>query len=214
MRALAAHLLESCSRIDVLANNAGGIMADREDTVDGHEKTFQVNHLAPFLLTTLLLDRLVESGARVINTSSVANQYFGHFEIDDLDARRSYSPNKAYGNAKLANILFTRELHERYATQGITTAAFHPGGVATNFSAGSTSPMRFIYRTALRRVLISPEKGADTLVWLATARPGVDWTSGEYYSKRTITKANAQASDPVLARELWERSAAMVAKAV
>ena len=210
VRALAEHLRALYPRIDVLANNAGGIMGARAETVDGHEKTFQVNHLAPFLLTTLLLDRLIESSARVITTSSVANKAFGHLEIDDLDAHGKYSPNKAYGDSKLANILFTKELNERYADRGITTASFHPGGVATNFAADSTSPMRFVYGTVLKRVLISPEKGADTLVWLATAEPGADWVSGEYYVKRKVAKANPQAYDAGLARELWDRSAAMV----
>lgn len=213
VRELAATLLAEHPRIDVLANNAGGIMGDRTETIDGHEKTFQVNHLAPFLLTTLLLDRLVDSQARVITTSSVANRLFGHLEIDDLDARTGYRPNKAYGDAKLANILFTRELSRRYSPAGISAASFHPGGVATNFAADSTSPMRIVYTSVLKRLLISPEKGADTLVWLATSEPGSQWVSGEYYEKRKIAKANAQASDADLARELWDRSAAMVALA-
>jgi NAD(P)-dependent dehydrogenase (short-subunit alcohol dehydrogenase family) len=213
VRALAAALLKKYPRIDVLANNAGGIMGDREETVDGHEKTFQVNHLAPFLLTTLLMDRLAESKASVINTSSVANQLFGKLDIDDLDARKKYSTNKAYGDAKLANILFTKELARRYHKRGIKTAAFHPGNVATSFSTDSTSALRFIYKTFLRHLfLISPEKGADTLVWLATSKSGKDWVSGEYYYKRKVTKANKQAYDADLAKRLWDRSASMVAK--
>ena len=210
VRALAATLLERYPRIDVLANNAGGIMGKRELTVDGHEMTFQVNHLAPFLLTTLLTDRLLESNARVINTASVANSVYARFDIDDLDANAKYSPNRAYGNAKLANILFTRELHHRYHEQGISTAAFHPGVVATSFSSNSTSVMRFIYQTPLKRMLITPEQGADTLVWLASA-PLNEWISGEYYDKRLVAKANKLAYDPALAAALWERSAAMVA---
>ena len=213
VRGLAAALLARYPRIDVLANNAGGIMGDRTETVDGHEKTFQVNHLGPFLLTTLLIDRLVASRARVIATSSVANRIFGHLEIGDLEARAQYRPNKAYGDAKLANILFTRELHRRYSSAGISAAAFHPGGVATNFAADSTSPMRIVYTSVLKRALISPEKGADTLVWLATTEPGAQWVSGGYYEKRRIAKANPQAADADLARELWERSAAMVGRA-
>ncbi|MDQ6740490.1 MAG: SDR family NAD(P)-dependent oxidoreductase [Actinomycetota bacterium] len=210
VRGLAKELLAKYPRIDVLANNAGGIMGRRELTVDGHEKTFQVNHLAPFLLTTLLMDVLVESGARVINTSSAANSFFGRLDIDDLDAERKYGTNRAYGNAKLANILFTKELNRRYGGRGLTTAAFHPGGVATNFSAASNSPMRFAYSGITRRFMLTPEQGADTLVWLATARPGTDWISGEYYAKRKVAKANKQASDAGLARELWERSEEMV----
>ncbi|TFB97050.1 MULTISPECIES: SDR family NAD(P)-dependent oxidoreductase [unclassified Cryobacterium] len=210
VRALAATLLERYPRIDVLANNAGGIMGKRVLTVDGHEKTFQVNHLAPFLLTTLLTDRLLESHARVINTASVANSVYARFDIDDLDASAKYSPNRAYGNAKLANILFTRELHHRYHEQGLTTAAFHPGVVATSFSSNSTSVMRFIYQTPLKRMLITPEQGSDTLVWLATA-PLDEWISGEYYDKRLVAKANKLAYDPALAAALWERSGAMVA---
>lgn len=213
VRALAAQLLERYPRIDVLANNAGGIMGARESTVDGHEKTFQVNHLAPFLLTTLLIDRLVESQASVIQTSSAANSLFGKIDLDDLDAEKKYSANKAYGDAKLANILFTMELHRRYHDQGISTAAFHPGVVATSFSTSSTSIMRLVYKTPLKRFLLSPEQGADTLVWLATTRPGTDWASGRYYEKRSITGANRQAYDPELAAGLWERSEAMVSEA-
>ncbi len=212
VRRLAAELRDKYPQIDVLANNAGGIMGDRELTVDGHEKTFQINHLAPFLLTTELMDLLTASKATVINTSSVANSIFARFDINDLDAARSYSTNRAYGNAKLANILFTAELHNRYNAAGISTAAFHPGGVATNFAADSTSPMRVAYKSFLKRFMLTPEQGADTLVWLANAVPGHDWVSGAYYAKRKLAKANKQAYDAGLARELWERSAGMVAQ--
>lgn len=212
VRRLAAQLREKYPRIDILANNAGGIMRARELTVDGHEKTFQVNHLAPFLLTTELLDVLSASEARVINTSSVANSIFARLDIEDLDAARSYSTNRAYGNAKLANILFTAELHSRYHAAGISTAAFHPGGVATNFAADSTSPMRLAYKSFLKRFMLTPDQGADTLVWLANGTPGVDWTSGAYYAKRALSKANKLAYDAGLARELWDRSEAMVAR--
>lgn len=213
VRALAAELLERYPRIDVLANNAGGIMGARETTVDGHEKTFQVNHLAPFLLTSLLMDRLVQSRASVIQTSSAANSLFGNIDLDDLDAEQKYSANTAYGDAKLANILVTMELHRRYRDRGISTAAFHPGVVATSFAAASTSLMRLVYTTPLKRLLLTPEQGADTLVWLATTRPGTDWRSGGYYEKRSIAGANRQAYDPELAAGLWARSEAMLAQA-
>ena len=211
VRGLAATLLDRYPRIDVLANNAGGIMGERQTTVDGNEKTFQVNHLAPFLLTNLLMDRLRDSRATVINTSSVANSLLGNIVIGDLNATSGYSANKAYGDAKLANILFTSELHRRFHEQGISTAAFHPGGVATGFATGSTSVMRLVYGTWLKRFLKTPEQGADTLIWLATTKPGVDWVSGEYYDRRRVAKTNKQAADPALARELWDRSLDLVA---
>ncbi|GLP73946.1 short-chain dehydrogenase [Mycobacterium antarcticum] len=213
VRALADQLLTRYPRIDVLANNAGGIAKERQVTVDGHEKVFQVNHLAPFLLTTLLLERLVESRASVLNTSSLGNKLFGHVDIDDLDGERNYRPQKAYGDSKLENILFTKELHRRYHAKGISTAAFHPGNVASNFGADSESRLlRLVYHSPLRHLaLVSPERGSDLLVWLASATPGNDWTSGEYYFGHSIEKANEQAYDPELARELWDRSAAMVA---
>jgi NAD(P)-dependent dehydrogenase (short-subunit alcohol dehydrogenase family) len=212
VRELADQLLARYPRIDVLANNAGGLMGERQVTVDGHEKTFQVNHLAPFLLTTLLLDRLVESRASVLNTSSVGNKLYGHVDVDDLDAEHGYRALKAYGDAKLENILFTKELHRRYHSAGISTAAFHPGNVASNFGDESGSRMiRTAYRTPIKHLaLIGPEKGSDLLVWLASATPGQDWTSGEYYSGHSIAKANKQAYDPELARELWDRSATMI----
>ena len=210
VRALAADLLDRYERIDVLANNAGGIMADRQVSEDGHELTFQVNYLAPFLLTTLLLDRLEESRASVISTSSAAHRLFSDFHLDDLEAERSYAP---YGNAKLAVNLFTRELDRRYRASGISAAAFHPGVVATNFAATSTSSMRVMYQTVLSRFLTSSAKGADTLVWLATTTPGVDWEPGSYYVKRKIATTHPLVSDARLAAELWDRSIAMVSAA-
>jgi NAD(P)-dependent dehydrogenase (short-subunit alcohol dehydrogenase family) len=212
VRTLADELLARYPRIDVLANNAGGTMGERKVTVDGHEKTFQVNHLAPFLLTTRLLDRLIESRASVLNTSSVANKLFGHVDIDDLESTRGYRGQKAYGAAKLENILFTKELHRRHHAAGISTAALHPGGVASNFGSESNSKLiRLTYHTPLKNFgLITPEQGSDLLVWLACATPGEDWKSGEYYAGHSIAKANKQAYDPDLARELWDRSAELV----
>ena len=210
VRRLADELRRDLPRIDVLANNAGGIFADREMTVDGHEKTMQVNHLAPFLLTNLLLDRLVESRASVINTSSAAHKLFAKLDIDDLEVTKGYTPQVAYGNAKLENILFTTELDRRFHDQGISTAAFHPGGVATNFASESKGVMRFAYHSPLGGLFfISPAKGADTLVWLATSVPGQDWQSGEYYYKRKIKKTAQPAADAGLAVRLWDQSAAL-----
>jgi NAD(P)-dependent dehydrogenase (short-subunit alcohol dehydrogenase family) len=212
VRRLAELLLQSYPRIDVLANNAGRYMARREVTVDGHETTFQVDYLAPFLLTTLLMNRLVESNARVLNTSSVVNRWFGRVNIDDLDATRGYRAIRAYANAKLELILFTKELHRRYHAAGISTAAHHPGNVATNFGNESqTRWMRTAFRGPIKHLaLIEPERGSDELVWLASSTPGIDWKSGEYYANHRIARANPQAYDPALARELWQRSLAMV----
>src|SRR5215207_3963186 len=185
VRDLAASLIEAYPQIDVLVNNAGGIFGDRARTVDDFEKTLQVNHLAPFLLTNLLLPTLLSSRASVVNTSSVAARLFARIDLDDLNNDRRFSANKAYGDSKLANILFTRELHRRFHGQGLSAAAFHPGPVATGFAADTTSLMRWIYQTPLRRLagLIPPEEGATTLVWLAETEPGTHWTSGEYYEK-------------------------------
>ena len=208
VRRLADELRRDVPRIDVLANNAGGIFGKRELTVDGHEKTMQVNHLAPFLLTNLLLDRLIASKASIINTSSVAHQMFSKFDIHDLEVAKNYTPRIAYGNAKLENILFTRELHKRYHDQGISTVAFHPGNVASNFANDTNSLLRYVYHTPLRRLLlISPAKAAETLVWFATTTAGQDWQSGEYYDQRKLSNnVTKEAKDPDLARELWEQS--------
>ena len=212
VRRLAGQLLHY-PRIDVLANNAGRYMHQREVTVDGHETTFQVNYLAAFLLTTLLIDRLIESSATVLNTSSVVNRFFGPVDINDLDAARGYRASRAYGDTKLEIILFTKELHRRYHTAGVSTAAFHPGDVATNFGNESqTWWIRTAFRGPIKRLaLVGPEQGSDELVWLASSRPGTDWKSGEYYANHKVARANPQAYDSVLARELWERSLAMVA---
>jgi NAD(P)-dependent dehydrogenase (short-subunit alcohol dehydrogenase family) len=214
VRKLAAGLDAAYPRIDVLANNAGGVFGDRTKTVDGFERTFQINHLAPFLLTTLLIGKLAASTATVIQTSSVGARMAGKLDIDDLDHDRNFSPVRAYSAAKLENILFTKELHRRHHAQRISTAAFHPGNVATSFGTQSESRlMKFITTNRITRaMLITPEKGADQLVWLAESRPGVDWESGAYYEKRKPAKRiNPQALDTDLARRLWDRSEELLA---
>ncbi len=211
VRGLAQRLLERYPRIDVLANNAGGMTTKREVTVDGFLKTFQVDYLAPFLLTTLLLDRLIESRAAVINTSSSMQKLLGRVTIGDLLDTHRYRPTKAYALAKLAMTLFSIELHRRYHGAGLSTVAFHPGYVVTNFSRASGSRvLTFAMRTPMKNILPPAERGSDHLVSLASGTPGVDWKSGEYYSRLRIAKAHRQAYDPVLARELWDRSLAMV----
>jgi NAD(P)-dependent dehydrogenase (short-subunit alcohol dehydrogenase family) len=208
VRELAAGLDAACPSIDVLCNNAGGVFGDPAKTVDGFEKTFQVNHLAPFLLTQLLLDKLIAAEASVIQTSSFAARMTGKIEMDDLEHDRDFNANVAYGTVKLENILFTKELHRRYHDQGISSAAFHPGVVATGFAAESHSWLRHMYTNPIGRLFMtSPEKGADQMVWLAEGRPGEDWESGTYYEKRKpATRNNPQALDDGLVEWLWERS--------
>ncbi|HEY0117660.1 MAG TPA: SDR family NAD(P)-dependent oxidoreductase [Cellulomonas sp.] len=209
VRALAATLAAAHPRIDVLANNAGGVNGRRELTADGHERTFQINHLAPFLLTNLLLETLFRSSASVVNTSSMASRG-ASVDLDDLDLAHGFESFRAYGQSKLANVLFTRELHRRFHAQGISTAAFHPGVVASNF--GSTSEVfwgRF-YRTSLAKLIFtSPERGCDQLVWLAEGTPDEDWASGQYWVKRRIGRTSQLADDADLARRLWDVSAEM-----
>lgn len=197
--------LRAYPRLDVLANNAGAVMGARRLTTDGFEATFQVNHLAPFLLTRLLLDRLGD--AKVIQTSSVAARRFARLDLDDLQNERHYSPNRAYGDAKLANILFTAEL----ARRGIAAVSFHPGMIATSFAAGSTSWFRWVYRTPLARLVLEPpERGGERLVRLVDGTPGVDWTPGAYYEKDVEAVPPPQAADPDLASALWDRSESLL----
>ncbi|WP_137843220.1 SDR family NAD(P)-dependent oxidoreductase [Microbacterium sp. 2FI] len=211
VRDLAAALLAAYPRIDVLANNAGGVFADRTVTRDGFELTFQVNHLGGFLLTNLLLDRLIESRAAVIQTSSAAAHRFSRFDIDDLQGERSYSASTAYGNGKLANILFTKELHHRFHDAGLSAVAFHPGAVATAFAAEAKGAWRFLYHNALaKRMLISTDKGGSRLTWLAEGTPGETWISGEYYADNRPARTARVASDPAVAERLWEESTRMV----
>lgn len=214
VRELAAQIAAEVGEggIDVLANNAGGIFGDRTPTVDGFEKTLQVNHLAPFLLTNLLLPQLLRSDAAVVNTSSVAHRLFGHLDIDDLDNRTKFSANKAYGDAKLANVLFTKSLHTKFHAEGLRSVAFHPGTVSTNFASESSSIMRLVYRTPLKRLLlISAEKGGENLRWFIDGTPDETWFSGAYYDERTLsTRVNPQVDDPTLAESLWQRSAELV----
>ncbi|QEW00229.1 SDR family NAD(P)-dependent oxidoreductase [Microbacterium caowuchunii] len=211
VRDLAAELRESYPRIDVLANNAGGIFAERAVTADGFERTFQVNHLGGFLLTNLLLDRLIADRASVVQTSSLAARRFARFDIDDLQNERSYSSGSAYGNAKLADILFTKELLRRHGDDGVHPVAFHPGAIASSFAAAASGPWRFMYTNPLTtRLLSSTEEGGSRLAWLALGKPGVDWTPGEYYARNRVARTNPLADDPGLAKRLWDRSAEMV----
>ncbi|GAA1757440.1 SDR family NAD(P)-dependent oxidoreductase [Kocuria aegyptia] len=210
VRRLARELQASVPRIDVLVNNAGAIFDRREPTSDGHERTWQVNHLAPFLLTHLLIDGLVADRAAVLTTSSIASR-ISRLSPETLVDDRRWSPQRAYADTKLANILFTRGLDRRHGAHGLSAAAFHPGGVATNFASGTTTALRFLYRMHPGRPLMgTPEQGAQTLVWLAAGAAGRDWRSGGYYEKRKAARIPARAADDALADALWRRSAELV----
>ena len=214
MRALAASLDRACPRINVLVNNAGGIFGDRAKTVDGFEKTFQVNHLAPFLLTNLLMDKLLASRASVIQTSSSGARLFGKLNIDDLDHDRDFTPQLAYGTAKLENILFTRELRARYHAEGLSAAAFNPGAVRR----ASPPPATASCAASTPAVSAAPswpprQKGAGQMVWLAETTPGTNWQSGTYYEKQQAGPAHQRSAlDPTLTVQLWDRSTELVGR--
>ena len=212
VRALGATLQAKYPQIDVLANNAGGVSSarSRQVTVDGHERTFQVNYLAPFLLTTLLLDTLTESGATVISTSSVGHRLI-RIDLSDLDSEKHYKGVDAYNKTKLAQILFTRELDRRYRSRGLASVAFSPGlAIASNLARQPGDANGRIAQSALfTRMASGPEAGADTLVFLAQGTAGEDFPAGEYFAKRKVTRASKQAYDAALAAQLWDRSVAM-----
>jgi NAD(P)-dependent dehydrogenase (short-subunit alcohol dehydrogenase family) len=204
VRRLAAEVLARYPRLDVLVNNAGAAYRGRQLTTDGIELTWAVNHLAPFLLTTLLLDRLKDSApARVITTASEAHQG-AHIPFSDLNAERSYRSFGRYGETKLANILFTFELARRLEGTGVTANCFHPGLVATGFNRNNGWLMD-LGMTILEPVSRSPQKGAETLVWLATS-PDVANVSGAYFFDRQQRLPSPKAQDTEIARRLWEIS--------
>ncbi len=210
VRRLAEDLRNNLDHIDVLANNAGGVMPSRELSLDGHEMTLQVNHLAPFLLTNLLVDMLERSRASVITTSSVAHRT-ARLTMRDPELARGWSPWRAYANSKLMNILFTRELHKRYSLKGISSACFHPGIVASSFALDLPGPVGVFYRSRVgRSMMVSPEHAAKTLVFLARGRPPRDWISGLYYNDSEPVRPSRKARNPRLATQLWRMSAAMV----
>lgn len=209
--ALGADLLDRYDAIDVLANNAGGLVATRTTTADGHEQTIQVNHLSPFLLTRILLPRLLETASpsrpvRVISTASVANVW-GRLRLDDLDwvARHWNGGWRAYGAAKVATILFTRELARRTEGTGVSAFAFHPGFVATGFGADSPV-MKLAGVLGYARTALTPEAGAAPLVELASASTELA-ASGTYFDGlRAGGRTSRLATDDALARSLWDLS--------
>ena len=203
VRRLAEEIRGSYEQIDVLANNAGALFASRQETSEGFERTFALNHLAPFLLTNLLRDRL--SGGRVVTTASDAHKS-GLLDLDDLQSQKSYSAMKVYGTSKLCNILFTRELARR--APELHANCFHPGVVRTGFGKNENGIWK-VLTTIGSPFFRSPERGARSLVWLALSDQAASLT-GQYIEDEKVTAPNAQAQDDTLARALWEQSAELV----
>ncbi|WP_308124961.1 SDR family NAD(P)-dependent oxidoreductase [Streptomyces sp. NEAU-YJ-81] len=181
---------------------------ERTVTDAGFEETFQINYLAPYLLTNLLMEPLLASGATVIQTSSNAARLSAHLDLDDIDNARRYAPVRAYGNAKLALVLFTQELHRRYHDRGLSAVACHPGGVSSNFAQAGRSSVGMVFRSPLPRLFFqSPHKAARQLTWLATASdPERGWESSGYYERLKLRAVKA----PPTGRQLWDRSAELV----
>jgi NAD(P)-dependent dehydrogenase (short-subunit alcohol dehydrogenase family) len=203
VRALAAEALERYQRIDVLANNAGAIFARRRVTGDGFEQTLALNHLAPFLLTALLRERL--AGGRVVTTASDAH-HAGRLDLGDLQSERSFKPMRTYGTTKLCNILFTRELARR--APELTATCFHPGVVRTGFGKNDGGVWKLLV-TLGAPFMRSPERGARSLVWLARSDEAAG-LSGAYVHDEKVRDPSRQAQDAALAAALWERSAELV----
>jgi len=206
VRALAGRLA-SLERIDVLINNAGLVVSERRVTQDGFEYVFAVNHLAPFLLTNLLLPKLTGSApARVVTVTSDAHTA-ARLDLDDPSLEQGWESWRSYSNSKLANILFTRELARRLDGTGVTANCAHPGVVRTGFGRDAKPLMR-LGMTIARPFFLSPERGADTIVYLASS-PDVAGETGGYYVKRQRREPSAAARDDAAARRLWEISEKM-----
>ena len=209
-RRVGESIAASEARIDALLNNAGALFSRRRVTAEGLETTFALNHMAYFVLTQALRARLVASApARIVSTASRA--HFGaRLDFDDLQCARGYSALRAYRRSKLCNILFTRELARRLAGTGVTANCLHPGFVASRFGDQAGGWTGWMMPLA-KRFAISPEEGADTIVYLASS-PEVAAVSGEYFAKRKVQKPSAAARDDSAARTLWDRSEAIAGR--
>jgi len=209
VRRLAGELLAAYPRLDVLVNNVGGFWASRHLTADGLEHTFAVNHLAPFLLTGLLLDRLKASApARIVTVSSGA-QATGRIDFDDLQGERSYSGERAYNQSKLANVMFTYELARRLAGSGVTATVLHPGVVRTAFGAEDPAPWHRVLLPLARPFMKTPHRGAATAVYLASS-PEVEGVTGRYFANRRPRSSSKDSYDTAAAARLWRISEQLV----
>src|SRR6266487_4772655 len=205
VRHLVAEFRKKYSKLHILINNAGLFNQRRRVTADGYENTFATNYLAPFLLTNLQLDLLKASvPSRIINVSSVGH-YNGHINFDDLNLENDYGGWKAYGQSKLALVLFTHELAKKLQGTGVTVNAVHPGTVATNIWSRPLGPVGFIM--ALPKLFMaSPKRGAETIVYLASSDDARD-LNGEYLEKLKVKKSSDESYDEQVAQRLWDISA-------
>ena len=204
VRRLAEELRERHNQLEVLVNNAGLVLSERTETPDGIETQLAINHLAPFLLTNLLLDLLKESApSRIVTVSSDAHRW-AKIDLDDLQSRKRYRGMQVYGKTKLANIMFTYELAERLEGTGVTANCMHPGGVNTNFGNNQGGPMNLLFRL-FKPFMRSPEQGADTLIYLASS-PEVEGMTGKYLADRKVKAASDAAYDETTRKRLWEAS--------
>ena len=212
VRRLAAEITELTPRIDVLVNNAGALFVKRALSKDGYEMTFAVNHLAPFLLTHLLLDAVEAGGqSRIVTTASNAHLR-AKIPFDDLQLTGKYSPMGAYGISKLANILFTRALARRLEGKAVSATCLHPGFVRTNFGANNNKDMGAVLKAIFRlvsRFARTPEKGAETVIYLATS-PDVHGESGGYYFDCKPLSPSPAGQDDDAAERLWQISEQLV----
>ena len=204
VRRLAEELRERHNQLEVLVNNAGLVLSERTETPDGIEMQLAINHLAPFLLTNLLLDLLKESApSRIVTVSSDAHRW-AKIDLDDLPSRKRYRGMQVYGKTKLANIMFTYELAERLEGTGVTANCMHPGGVNTNFGNNQRGPISLLFRL-FKPFMRSPEQGADTLIYLASS-PEVEGMTGKYLADRKVKAASDAAYDETTRKRLWEAS--------
>ncbi len=209
VRRLAGEVRDKAPRLDVLVNNAGAMINPRRESVDGIEMTWALNHLGYFLLTDLLLGPLKAAApSRVVSVASDAHRMLSGIDFDDVEGKKKYRAFRAYCQSKLANVLFTRELARRLEGSGVTANCLHPGFVATNFMTGQ-GPMHWVFRQMAPVFAVSPEKGAETTIYLASS-PEVAGTTGEYFAKSKPNKATAAGRDDAAARRLWELSERMV----
>jgi retinol dehydrogenase-14 len=210
VRRLADQVTNSLTRIDVLVNNAGGYWNTRHVTADGLEHTFALNHLAPFLLTMLLLNRLKDSApARVVTVSSNA-QAMGRIDFDDLQGERSYSGARAYNQSKLANVLFTYELARRMPASSVTANALHPGVVSTSFGVDDPAVVQRLLVPFLRPFMKTPNRGAATSIHVASA-PDLAQVTGRFFAHSRPRKSSDRSYDRAVATRLWRASADLVA---